>query len=62
MKRCMTTHDLAKLLRCSERTARRYLAQGQIKGTRIGKRWLVREADLDAAFAQALAEKGETNA
>lgn len=62
MASLLTVEDLARLLRCSERTARRYVAQGQIKGMRIGKRWLVREADLDAAFAQALAEKGEKDA
>lgn len=46
--RLLTTHDLARMLGLSVRTARRYLREGRLPGTRLGNRWYAsREAIVD---------------
>lgn len=42
-----TTAEVAELLRLDERTVRRYLNNGQLKGTRLEQKWLVFQADLE---------------
>lgn len=39
----LTISEVAEQLRVSEITIYRYLKSGQIKGTKIGKQWRIRE-------------------
>lgn len=44
--------EVARLIRLNEKTVReRYLKSGELKGFKIGHKWLVREQDL-AAFLE----------
>lgn len=36
-----TVEELAPLIRCSEWTLRRMLRDGEVRGTKVGNRWLV---------------------
>lgn len=39
--------DAAKYLKMADSTLRLYIKQGDITGSRLGKRWLFQQADLD---------------
>jgi excisionase family DNA binding protein len=42
-----TTEDVARVLKIKAVTAQRWLSEGRLKGTKIGKRWLVAPHDLE---------------
>ena len=45
--RLYDVHDLAALLRCSERTVRNYLRTGQIHGTKTARKWMFTEDQIN---------------
>ena len=47
----LTLAEAAAYLRVHRRTMGRLLRQGVVPGTKIGRQWRVRKADLDAAVA-----------
>jgi excisionase family DNA binding protein len=49
----LTIREAAEVLRLSERTVRKYVKSGEIRGKLIGNRWRFRRADLDAFFENA---------
>lgn len=38
-----TVADLSKLLNTTPQTVRRYISEGRIKGSKIGRQWLIEE-------------------
>jgi len=48
MARILCVEEVAEKLHVGIVTVRRYLANGQIPGKKLGKRWQVVESDLDA--------------
>jgi len=46
----LTTEEAAKILNIHKRTITKYLANGQIKGAKIGRIWRVDEKDVRAFF------------
>jgi excisionase family DNA binding protein len=42
----LTPLEVARRLHRNEQTVRRYLREGQLRGMRMGNRWLITEADL----------------
>jgi hypothetical protein len=52
----LQVEDLAVLLGLSPRGARLVLERGELPGFRIGRRWFVRPADLEAAIARKIEE------
>lgn len=54
----LTPAEVAEILQVDEQTVRRYLREGKLRGLRIGNRWRVDQADLEA-FIQA--NKGPEN-
>lgn len=44
----MTVEEVADLLRMHLDSVRRLLRQGRLPGVRLGKRWWIRRADLEA--------------
>jgi excisionase family DNA binding protein len=54
--RLLTLREAAEVLRLSERTVRKYVKEGEIRGKIIGKRWRFKRADLDAFFENAPSE------
>ena len=47
----LTVENLASYLSLSARGAREILQRGELPGFRVGRRWYVRQEDLDAAVA-----------
>jgi excisionase family DNA binding protein len=47
--------DVAHLLGVTARGARLVLERGELPGFRVGRRWFVRAADLEAAIAEKVA-------
>jgi excisionase family DNA binding protein len=56
----LTLAEAAAYLRVHRRTMGRLLRQGVVPGTKIGRQWRVRKAELDATLAAGTA--GEPNA
>lgn len=46
----LTVAEVASILRCHEKTVRRRLNRGDIRGTWDGSRWLVHERDVPGAL------------
>lgn len=46
-----TISDIAKLTRLTDRTIRNYLANGALKGTKIGGQWRFTKADIRQLFS-----------
>lgn len=44
----LTTDEVCETLKVSMRTLYRYLEGGKLKASKVGKRWLITEADLKA--------------
>ena len=42
-----TTKDVCELLKISSKTLYKYLEQGKIKGTKLGKSWRYSQKDID---------------
>jgi excisionase family DNA binding protein len=42
----LTPQEVAQRLRRNEQTIRRYLREGRLHGIRMGRRWLITDADL----------------
>ncbi len=42
-----TTEEVARMLRVTVTTVERWLAGGKLRGTKIGRRWLVTLQDLE---------------
>ena len=53
----LTVDDLAALLGLSPRGARLVLERGELPGFRLGRRWYLRSADLDAAIELKVEER-----
>jgi len=53
MPRLLTLSEVAAVLRVSVRTVQRLIASGQIRPTRIGRRTLVSEAEVETYLAAA---------
>jgi excisionase family DNA binding protein len=51
--RLLTLCEAAEVLHLSDRTVRKYVKDGEIRGKLIGKRWRFKRADLDAFFENA---------
>lgn len=59
----VTVADLASMLGITARGARLLLERGELPGFRLGRRWYLRAADLDAAIAEKVAARqGEREA
>ena len=56
----LTIKEVAARLRVSERSVRRWLLGGELKGFRFGDRagWRVREEDLEAFVARLMEQQG----
>lgn len=56
----LTVKEVAERLRVSERSVRRWLESGDLRGFRFGDRagWRVREEDLDAFVARLMEQQG----
>lgn len=57
----LTIKEVAERLRVSERTVRRWLLAGKLKGFRFGDRagWRVDEKDLEAFVARLMERQGK---
>lgn len=55
-KPLLTVEDLAALLGLSARGARLVLERGDLPGFRIGRRWYLRQAELDQAIDRKVEE------
>ena len=44
----LTAQEAARVLRCHEKTVRRMLNDGRLKGVEVAGRWLIDPADLPA--------------
>jgi len=53
MPRLLTLSEVAAVLRVSVRTVQRLIASGQIRPTRIGRRTLVSEGEVETYLAAA---------
>jgi excisionase family DNA binding protein len=51
----LSAADLAEMLGLTVRGARLVLERGELPGFRVGRRWYLRPADLDAAVAEKVA-------
>jgi len=60
----LTTQEVAEMLQCEIKTARRYFRAGAIPGVRIGKEWRVRKETLQKFLEQKATQntKGSENA
>ncbi len=56
MSRTLTVQEVAERLRVKPITVREYLRKGKIPGQRIGRSWLVIEADLDRILSPSFQE------
>ena len=54
----LTLAEAAAYLRVHRRTMSRLLQQGVLPGTKIGRQWRVRKADLDALLARTSGASG----
>jgi excisionase family DNA binding protein len=43
-----TTEEVAGLLKVTPTTVQRWVSEGRLRGTKVGKRWLVTPQDLEA--------------
>ena len=48
--RLLTTKEAAEILRISLKLLLSYIASGQLKATKMGRGWRIREADLHAFY------------
>lgn len=48
----LTTEEVARRLRVSPGAVRAWLRSGQLRGVRAGRRWRIREADLEEYLRQ----------
>ena len=48
--RILTTKEAAAILRISLKLLLSYIASGQLKATKMGRGWRIREADLQAFY------------
>jgi len=55
-KKLLRPEEVAEQLQVSERTIRRWLRAGELRGIRVGRLWRIRRKDL-AAFL----DKGDTD-
>ena len=53
----LTIDDLASMLGITTRGARLVLERGELPGFRLGRRWYLRAADLDAAIVEKVAAR-----
>jgi excisionase family DNA binding protein len=42
----LTPEEVARRLHLNEQTIRRYLREGELRGIRMGSRWLIADTDL----------------
>jgi len=52
LDRVLTTKQVAERLGVDDKTVRRYLQKGKLKGSRIGRDWRIRESSLNALLTQ----------
>ena len=50
LSRILTTKEAAGILRISLKLLLSYIASGQLKATKMGRGWRIREADLQAFY------------
>jgi excisionase family DNA binding protein len=50
MNELLTVEEAAAKLKLAPKTLRDWLRTGKLPGVKLGKRWLVREQDLEAAI------------
>jgi excisionase family DNA binding protein len=58
MARSLTTKEVAARLRVTASGARRLLRAQRLRGTKRGRTWRVRRADLEEFLAEPLVEQG----
>ena len=46
----LTTKEVAAVLRVTTQTVRANIDEGKLPGYRVGKKWLVKQSDLEALF------------
>lgn len=46
-ERLLTTEEVAAELRVTQHTLRRWIREGTLVGTRVGREWRIKPADLD---------------
>lgn len=44
----MTVQETAKYLKVDTETVRRWLREGKIPGSKVGRKWLISKLDIDA--------------
>lgn len=54
-ERTYTTHELTEVMHVSEWTLRKYIRNGKLKATKIGRQYLIKEKDV-----RSFLEKGTT--
>lgn len=50
MNELLTVEEAAAKLKLAPKTLRDWLRTGKLPGVKLGKRWLIREQDLEAAI------------
>ena len=48
LPRLLEVHEVAYQLKCSQETVRRFIRDGKLKAKRLGWRWRIKPADLEA--------------
>ena len=48
MEKLLTAKEVAGILRLNDQTVLRYVREGKLKAIKVGKQYLVKEADLQA--------------
>jgi len=48
MEKLFNVEELAQALRINKQTAQRFIREGKIKAHKVGKRYMVKESDIDA--------------
>jgi excisionase family DNA binding protein len=48
----LTTEQIAAILHIAPQTVGDYIAKGWLRATRVGRRWLVRQAEIDRILAE----------
>jgi excisionase family DNA binding protein len=57
-----SVEDLAEILGIQERTLRKFIREGKLKGKKLAKKWYVTEENLKAYFSSVEEDRGKDDA
>lgn len=61
VEKLYTADEAAAYLKVTLRTIRQWLKDGSLKGSKVGKAWLIRESDIQAFIESRVPKKGEAS-